>query len=251
MSFKDQVILVTGASAGIGKAIAIHFSKENAKLVLVGRSKPALDEVKAICSKNSGHEALIIQADVSKDADIENIVKKVTQVHGALNILVNNAGMFISDDIFSTTIANLDAHINTNLRSVFNLTILFMPLLIKSQGNIINITGAEAVKYCQGLLSESLSKVAVNHFTKYAAYELGPKKVRVNSVALGYVKDTKIMERADVDIDEFAKYFLPKVPLGEPIKPEEVAMTVAFIASDAAKHITGQIILVDGGFTSH
>lgn len=134
MSFKDQVVLVTGSSSGIGRAIAIHFAKENAKIILVGRSKPALDEVKAICSKNSGHEALAIQADVSNDGQVEDIVEKVTSAYGALHVLVNNAGVFISDDIFSATTASFDAHINVNLRSVFNLTRLFVPLLVKSKG---------------------------------------------------------------------------------------------------------------------
>ncbi|KAI8423757.1 hypothetical protein MSG28_012781 [Choristoneura fumiferana] len=251
MSFKDQVILITGSSSGIGKSIAIHFSKENAKLILVGRSKPALDEVKAICSKNSGHEALAIQADVSNDGQVEEIVEKVTLAYGALHVLVNNAGVFISDDIFSATTASFDAHINVNLRSVFNLTRLFVPLLVKSKGNVINISGVEAVKYWEGLLTDSLSKVAIQHFTKYVAYELGPKKVRSNSLALGYVTGTKIIERANLDPEEFGRGFLPSVPLGEFIKPEDVAKTVAFIASDAAKHITGQNIVMDGGFSCY
>ncbi|XP_063372071.1 3-oxoacyl-[acyl-carrier-protein] reductase FabG-like isoform X2 [Cydia amplana] len=251
MAFRDKVVLVTGGSSGIGKAIAIHFSKEKAKIVIIGRTKATIDEVKDICTANSGNEAMGIQADVSKDTDVEMIVNKVTATYGRLDVLVNNAGVFISDDIFTATMDNFDAHINTNLRGTFNLTRLFVPLLIKSQGNVINISGVEAVKYWEGLLTDSLSKVAIQHLTKYVAYELGPKKVRSNSVALGYVTGTKIIERANIDPEEFGRGFLPSVPLGEFIKPEDVAKTVAFIASDDARHITGQNIVMDGGFSCY
>ncbi|XP_063393460.1 3-oxoacyl-[acyl-carrier-protein] reductase FabG-like isoform X1 [Cydia fagiglandana] len=251
MAFRNKVVLVTGGSSGIGKAIAIHFSKEKAKVVIIGRTKATIDAAKDICTANSGNEAIGIQADVSKDADVEMIVNKVTATCGRLDVLVNNAGVFISDDIFTATIENFDAHINTNLRGTFNLTRLFVPLLIKSQGNVINISGVEAVKYWEGLLTDSLSKVAIQHLTKYVAYELGPKKVRSNSVALGYVTGTKIIERANIDPEEFGRGFLPSVPLGEFIKPEDVAKTVAFIASDDARHITGQNIVMDGGFSCY
>ncbi|XP_063548116.1 3-oxoacyl-[acyl-carrier-protein] reductase FabG-like [Cydia strobilella] len=248
MAFRDKVVLVTGGNSGIGKAIAIHFSKEKAKVVIIGRTKATIDAVKDICTANSGNEAMGIQADISKDADVEMIVNKVTETYGRLDVLVNNAGVFITDNIFTATMENFDAHINTNLRGNFNLTRLFVPLLIKAQGNVINISGAEAVKYVEGLLTESLSKAAAQLLTKYVAYELGPKKVRCNSVALGYVTGTKILERANMDPKEFGREFLPLVPLGEVIEPEDVANTVAFIASDAARHITGQNIIVDGGF---
>ncbi|XP_063393483.1 3-oxoacyl-[acyl-carrier-protein] reductase FabG-like [Cydia fagiglandana] len=251
MAFRDKVVLVTGGSSGIGKAIAIHFSKEKAKVVIIGRTKATIDAVKDICTANSGNDAMGIQGDVSKDADVEMIVNKVTASYGRLDVLVNNAGVFISDDIFTATMENFDAHVNTNLRGTFNLTRQFVPLLIKSKGNVINISGVEAVKYVEGLLTESLSKAAIQHLTKYVAYELGPKKVRSNSVALGYVTGTKIIERANIDPEEFGREILPSVPLGEFIKPEDVAKTVAFIASDAARHITGQNIVVDGGFSCH
>ncbi|XP_048007133.1 3-oxoacyl-[acyl-carrier-protein] reductase FabG-like [Leguminivora glycinivorella] len=251
MAFRDKVILVTGGNSGIGKAIALHFSKENAKLVIVGRNKDTIEEVKDICTANSGNEAMGIQADVSKDTDVEMIVNKVTEKYGRLDVLVNNAGVFISDDIYTATMENFDAHINTNLRGTFNLTRSFVPLLIKAQGNVISISGVEAVKYWEGLLTDSLSKVAIQNLTKYVAYELASKKVRANSLALGYVTGTKIIQRANIDPEEFGRGFLPSVPLGEAIKPEDVAKTVAFIASDSAKHITGQNIVMDGGFSCY
>ncbi|GBP50116.1 Glucose 1-dehydrogenase 3 [Eumeta japonica] len=221
MDFKNKVVLVTGGSSGIGRAIALHFSRQSAKIIIVGRNEDALKEVASACTKNSEHRAVYVKADVSKDADVERIVDVTRKSFGRLDVLVNNAGVFISDDIFTATAESFDAHINTNLRGTFNLTRLFVPLLIESKGNVINISGVEAVKYWEGLLTDSLSKVAIQHLTKYVAYELASKKVRSNSIALGYVVGTKIIERAGINPEEFGRDFVKSVPLGEFIKPEE------------------------------
>lgn len=249
MSFENKVVLVTGGSNGIGRSIAIKFAKEKAKVIIIGRNKENLEEVAKICSEFSNNKVLPIQADVSNDKDVEKIVKTTTEKYKRLDILINNAGVFISDNIYTTSIKAFDAHINTNLRAVFNFTRLFVPLLTESKGNIINISGVEAIKYWEGLLTDSISKAAIQNFTKYVAYELAPKKIRANCLALGYVTDTKIIARANIDPEEFGKEFKPCVPLGEFMKPEEVAETVAFLASDKAKHITGQNIVMDGGFS--
>lgn len=250
MAFEGKVILITGASSGIGRVTAIHFSKLKAKIILIGRNKQTLDEATDICTKNSGHRSLAIQADVSKDEECEKIVETTKKVSNRLDVLVNNAGVFISDDIYTTTTNSFDAHINTNLRSVFNLTRLFVPLLEASEGSIVNISGVEAVKYWEELLTDSLSKIAIQHFSKSLAYELGPKKIRSNCIALGYVAGTKIIERANLDPEEFGREFVKSVPLGEFIKPEEVAAMIEFISSDKVKHITGQNIVMDGGYST-
>lgn len=248
MSFENKVILVTGGSTGIGAAIAKRFSEEKAKIIIVGRDKTSLDEVASVCTRKSGHECLKIVADLTKDSDVERIVTELG-AYNELDVLINNAGTYKVDTIYSTSMQSFDENINVNLRAVFYLTKLCTPLLVKSEGNVVNISDVSTQKYFETALSEAISKGGLKIFTKYAATELASKKVRVNSIALGYVAGTKILERANLDIDKFKKEFKNLIPLKEYIKPEEAAELVLFVASEKAKNMTGQNVIYDNGFS--
>lgn len=184
MSFTDKVILITGASSGIGAATAIHFSTLNAKLVLVGRNLENLTKIQEQCNQS---ENLIVIADVAKPEDIEKILKATIERFGRLDVLVNNAGIIEAGGIEDTSIEQYDRIFNINVRAVYSLTNLAVPFLIKSKGNIVNVSSVTGIRASPGLLSYCMSKSAIDQFTRCVALDLAPKQVRVNSVNPGVI----------------------------------------------------------------
>lgn len=246
MSFTNKVVLITGASSGIGAATAVHFSTLNAKLVLVGRNLENLNKVKEQCTQS---ETLIVTADVTNEEDVKNVIKATIERFGKLDVLINNAGIIENGGIEDTSLEQYDRVFNTNVRSVYQLTNLAVPYLIQTKGNIVNISSVTGIRASPGLLSYCMSKSAIDQFTRCVALDLAPKQVRVNSINPGVIV-TELHKRGGMgekQYEEFLERCKATHALGRPGLAEEVAKAIAFLASDDASFITGAIVPVDGG----
>ncbi|CAH0402352.1 unnamed protein product [Chilo suppressalis] len=249
MEFNDKVVLITGASSGIGAATAIHFSKLSAKLVLVARTEKNLNRIALYCEKSKGVVPQSIVADVTIEADVERIIKETIDNHGKLDVLVNNAGTVGMGGIKNSTLETYDKVMTTNMRAVYHLTQLAIPHLISSKGCIVNVSCVSGTKPSTMALAYNISKAALDHFTKCVALELAADGVRVNSVNPGFVK-TNLLKNIGLSEDQlelFVKNVVGNIPLKKPIEGEEVASLISYLASDKAKGITGSNFVVDAG----
>jgi NAD(P)-dependent dehydrogenase (short-subunit alcohol dehydrogenase family) len=246
MSFLNKVVVVTGSSSGIGAAAAIAFAKEGANVTIVGRNATKLKSVEEKCAKN-GKDHLVVNADVSNDDDAKRIIESTVEKFGKIDVLVNNAGIARLGGILNGKIMETyDTVMNTNLRAVVFITTLATPHLIKTKGNIINISsvgGAHTPRahfhaYC-------MSKAAMNHFTLGAALELSSVGVRVNVISPGPVK-TDIIDNSGIPITW--QNFTDGTALGRLSEPEEIADLILYLASDKAKAITGSNYVTDNGY---
>ncbi|XP_036318564.1 3-oxoacyl-[acyl-carrier-protein] reductase FabG-like [Rhagoletis pomonella] len=248
MTFSGKVVIVTGASSGIGAATAELFAKQDAKVVLVGRNEVNLKATEAACkAANSSAELLIIKADITLDA--ERVINTVIEKFGKLDVLVNNAGILAGGNILDIDVEQFDQILNTNLRAVFVLTKLAAPHLVKSKGNIVNVSSLAGTRSFPNSSSYCVSKAGLDQFTKCIALDLAPKEVRVNSVNPGLIV-TNIHRRGGMSDEAYAKHLergKETHALGRVGNPMEVAEAIAFLASDAASFITGAILPIDGG----
>jgi len=247
-SLAGKVAVITGASSGIGAATAKLFAQRGASLVLTGRNRDNLERVASECESASSKPLTII-ANLDKENEVANIVKETVDKLGSLDILVNNAGILEMGTIENTSLEQYDRIMNTNVRAIYQLTMLAVPHLIKTQGCIVNVSSVNGVRSFPGVLAYNISKSALDQFTRCVALELAPKKVRVNSVNPGVII-TDLQRRGGLDEETYAK-FLERSrethALGRPGEPEEVAESIAFLASDAASFTTGATLPVDGG----
>ena len=244
LALKDKVAVVTGGSRGIGRAIALEFAARGAAVIVnFNRSPEAADEVvKQIVG--AGGKAAAFQADVSNFKQAEDLIKFAIETFGDLSILVNNAGITRDQLIMMMPEADWDAVINTNLKSTFNCSKAAVKhMMRKRTGRIINIASVAGQMGNPGQTNYSASKGGQIAFTKALAREVAARNITVNAIAPGFV-DTEILDAMTPETLEAA---LKLVPLGRKGQPEEIAFTAAFLASDGAAYITGQVIGVDGG----
>ena len=171
MDFKGKVVLITGASSGIGAGTAEYLAKLGASLVLTGRNE---ENLKKVADKCSG-KAFMVLADVTKDEDREKIIEKTIERFGKLDVLVNNAGILENGSIENTSLEQYDRVMDTNVRSVYHLTMLATPHLIKTKGNIVNVSSVAGIRSFPGVVSYCVSKAAIDQFTKCVALELAAK----------------------------------------------------------------------------
>ncbi|PZC78150.1 hypothetical protein B5X24_HaOG202545 [Helicoverpa armigera] len=248
MGFRDKVVIVTGASSGIGAATAIKFSEQGANVVLVARNQARLKEVADKCCSH-GVKYCIIIANVAKKDDIKRVVATTVERFGKIDVLVNSAGVGGTAAIWDSNAMEVyDKTMATNLRSVVYLTNLAAPHLINTEGNIVNISSAAAVDI---ILPENFayctSKAGLDHFTRSAALDLAPKGVRVNSVNPGPVKTNFVQSKYKTEQRDCWSKFETMTALGRISHPEEIANLVLFLASDKAKAITGSSYITDNG----
>ncbi|XP_045195362.2 3-oxoacyl-[acyl-carrier-protein] reductase FabG-like [Mercenaria mercenaria] len=244
-----KVALITGASSGIGAGTAKMFSKLGAKLALSGRNEDNLKKTGDVCEKLGGNKVLCIQGDVTIEEDVKRIVEETVTHYGQLDILVNSAGILTLETIETTSLEQYDKLMNTNVRALYHITMLAVPHLINTKGNIVNVSSVNGIRSFPNMLTYCMSKSAVDQFTRCCALDLAPKQVRVNSVNPGAVV-TEIHRRAGLDEETYQKYLEhTKItyPLGRPGQVEEVAAMIAFLASENASFITGAQIPIDGG----
>jgi NAD(P)-dependent dehydrogenase (short-subunit alcohol dehydrogenase family) len=182
MNFAGKVVLVTGASSGIGACAAKKFAQLGATLSLTGRK---LENLVKIASECEGQKPFVVPGDITKPEDTKKILEETIKKFGRLDVLVNNAGIIETGTIENTSLEQYDRVMNTNIRSIYDLTIHAVPHLIKTEGSIVNVSSVNGIRSFPGVLAYNLSKAAVDQFTRCVALELAPKKVRVNSVNPG------------------------------------------------------------------
>ena len=247
-----KVTLITGASSGIGAATAIAFARLGAKLSLTGRNEANLKRVSEECARvgpAGAEQPLTVVADLCSEADVIRLVDVTTKKFGRLDVLVNNAGILEVGGIESTSLEQYDRVMNVNVRSVFHLTMLCVPHLIASRGNIVNVSSVGGSRSPVGILSYGMSKSALNQMTGCVALELASQGVRVNSVNPGVIP-TELQQRAGITGDDYVKMLEHNRevhPLGRVGDAEEAAQAIIFLASSSASFITGELLHVDGG----
>ena len=244
MQLKDKVAVVTGASRGIGRAIAIELARRGARVVVNYNASagPAEEVVAAI--QAAGGQAMAVKADVSRLDQAQSLIKAATETFGRLDILVNNAGTTRDMLLAMMKEEDWDTVLATNLKSAFNCSkAALRPMIRQKYGRIVNITSVSGIAGNAGQTNYSASKAGLIGFTKSLAKEVGSRNITVNAVAPGFV-ETDLTRRLPADLKEAA---IQATPLGRWGACEEVAYAVAFLASDEAAFITGQTLPVDGG----
>jgi NAD(P)-dependent dehydrogenase (short-subunit alcohol dehydrogenase family) len=247
-TFFEKVAIVTGATSGIGGAVAQRLAADGARVACVGRNRAALKELKTTIS-GIGHEPLAIASDVTDAAGIESAVSQTLDAFGRIDVLVNAAGHISSGTIENTSLAAWDAMMNVNLRAVFQLTQLCMPHLIATKGNVVNVSSVTGLRSFPGVLAYCVSKAALDQLTRCAALEVASQGVRINAVNPGVVI-TEIHKRSGMSEEAYEKFLEHSKtthPLGRVGTPSEVAELVCFLASEKASWITGATVSIDGG----
>lgn len=250
MDFKDKVVLITGASSGIGAGAAELFASKGAWLVLVGRNQLNLSNAAAKCTPTEGAPVpLQVIADVTIESDVLRIIDETIKAFKKIDVLVNNAGILDRGSIETATLGSFDRVMNTNVRSILHLTHLAVPYLIETKGSIVNVSSVNGMRAFAGVLVYNMSKSALDQFTKCTALELAGKGVRVNSVNPGVIV-TDIHKRegmTDEEYAEFLEHSKSTHALGRVGNVTEVAEAIVFLASERASFITGALLPIDGG----
>jgi len=248
MNIEGKVAIITGASSGIGRATAIRFAEEKAKLVLCGRNEKALKKLaQEIKRENTICE--IFSADLTDEIQTKALINFAINKFEAIDILVNAAGIIGSGTIENTTLADWDYMMNINLRAIFMLSQAALPYLMQSKGNIVNVSSVTGLRAFPNVLAYCVSKAGVDQLTRCAALELAPKGVRVNAVNPG-VTFTQLHRNSGMNEESyqaFLEHSKATHPLGRVGKPEEIADLILFLASPKASWITGATYSIDGG----
>jgi len=231
MRFSNKTVLITGASTGIGKAIAQRFIAEGARVIVFGRTKPDLD-------------VEFHKVDVSKESEIRDAMKRVRKRYRKLDVLVNNAGVFFLEDIDHST-RKFDITLDVNLKGSFWMCKHALPLIRKSKGNMINISSLIGVAPSNDAIAYCISKAGIISLTRNLAQQCAPQGVRVNAILPGPIETS--MLRSTVSSDKEMQEYARNNPMRRLGKPEDIAAAVAFLASDDASYITGALLNVDGG----
>eukprot|EP00092_Neocalanus_flemingeri_P011720 GFUD01012636.1.p1 GENE.GFUD01012636.1~~GFUD01012636.1.p1 ORF type:complete len:260 (-),score=66.43 GFUD01012636.1:58-837(-) len=245
----DKVILITGASSGIGAGCAKHFAGLGCKLALVARNQEALETVKKECEAAGAKGVIALPHDLSEERECELAVEETVGHFGSLDVLVNSAGILMSGSIETLSPANYDKVMNINTRSAFILTQQATPHLINTKGSMVHISSVTGLRAFPGVLSYCMSKAAMDQLVRCCALDLAGKGVRVNAVNPGVII-TECHKKGGMDdatYEKFLEHSRTTHALGRAGTVEEVAGTVAFLASDTASFITGQTIAIDGG----
>jgi NAD(P)-dependent dehydrogenase (short-subunit alcohol dehydrogenase family) len=247
-SFANKVVFVTGATSGIGHAVAVKFAAASACVVALGRHQSALRQVETEI-KNAGGEPLTLAVDVTNLGESQRAIDETVNRFGGLDVLVNAAGHISTGSIENTSLADWDAMMNVNLRAVFQLMQIAAPYLIKTKGNIVNVSSVTGLRSFPGVLAYCVSKAGVDQLTRCAALELAPQGVRVNAVNPGVVI-TEIHKRggmSEENYEKFLEHSKTTHPIGRVGDPKEIAELVFYLASDKASWITGATYQIDGG----
>lgn len=242
--FKGKVAIVTGGSRGIGRAIALELGKRGATVVVNYNSNASAADAVIAEVKASGGDGMTYQADVSDADQVNALFKAVTEAYGRVDVLVNNAGITRDNVIMMLKPDDFDAVIDTNLRSAWLCSKAASRIMMKQRsGRVINITSVVGIAGNGGQTNYAASKAGLIGLTKSLAKEIASRGVTVNAVAPGFI-DTDMTHTLGEDI---MKKAIEAIPLGRQGSPQDVAKAVAFLASDDANYITGQVLVVDGG----
>jgi len=245
MQLQGKVAVVTGASRGIGRAIAEALAAEGARVVVNYHSSTDAAEAVVAAIREAGGEALAVRADVSDTAAADGLIKAALEAYGQIDILVNNAGTTRDTLLMSMKEEQWDVVLATNLKSVFNTCkAVTRPMLRRKQGGrIINISSVSGIVGQPGQTNYAASKAGIIGFSKSLAKELGSRGITVNVVAPGFIPTDLTADLSE----DLVKQTLAYIPLGRWGEAREIADAVAFLASDRAGYITGAVLQVDGG----
>jgi 3-oxoacyl-[acyl-carrier protein] reductase len=241
-----KVAVVTGASKGIGASIAEHLAEEGASVVVNYASSKAGAEAIVRRIKEKGGKALAVQADVSKHEEIKRLFAETKAAYGKLDVLVNNAGIYEFAPLESITAEHFHKHFDLNVLALLLATQEAVKLISPEGGSIINISSIAGRKPVQNASVYSATKAAVDAITVALSQELGPRKIRVNSLNPGMV-ETEGLHAAGLAESDFRKMLEAQTPLGRIAQPEDIARTAVFFATDDAGWVTGQSLIVSGG----
>ncbi len=244
MELRDKIALVTGASRGIGRAVAFELASRGAFVIInYAQNESAAREVLSEI-ENSGGKGLVCQFDVSDFLKVQDEINRIGEELGGLHILVNNAGITKDGLLLRMREEDWDSVFSVNLKGIFNCTRAAAKIMIKQRfGRIINVTSVTGEAGNVGQANYSAAKAGIIGFTKSAAKELGSRGITVNAVSPGFI-ETDMTRGLSQSVRE--KY-IEGIPLGRFGLPEEVAKVVAFLASDDASYITGEVVRVNGG----
>ncbi|HNZ28061.1 MAG TPA: 3-oxoacyl-[acyl-carrier-protein] reductase [Spirochaetota bacterium] len=243
MDFENKVALVTGASRGIGRAVAEVFAKGKAKLILTATTN-SIDNVAKEISEKYGVEAIGVAGDISKEPDVKDLFKIIMEKFGRLDICVNNAGITKDGLSMRMSVEDFESVINVNLKSAFIVSKEAILLMMREKyGRIVNMSSIVGIRGNVGQANYAASKAGIIGLTKTLASEVAKRNITVNAVAPGFI-DTDMTKAV---ADKAREEFLSLIPMNKAGQPEDIAEAVAFLASDRAKYITGQVLVVDGG----
>ncbi len=241
MDLSGKVAIITGSARGIGKEIALRLAEAGATVVVsdVADAEPAAEEIRKM-----GHQSLAVAADVTSASDVAGMVEKVTAEYGRIDILVNNAGIARDQLLMRMSEEDWDAVLNVNLKSVFLCTRAVLRQMVKQRwGRIVSISSIVGIVGNPGQANYASSKAGIIGFTKTIAREVGSRGITVNAIAPGFIV-SKMTEQLG---EEQKSEMLKRIPLGFLGTPRDVAEAVAFLSSEEARYITGQVLGVDGG----
>ena len=255
MELKGKVAIITGAASGIGRATAILFAKEGARVIVADINDDGGKETVKII-KNYGKQAFFIHTDVSKELDVKNMVKSVKKSYGKIDILVNNAGIVLVKPIIETTEQDFEAVVNTNYKSVFLCTKHLLPLM-KKGGSMVNVA---SISGHVGQINHAIyggTKGAIIALTRALSWELAPLGIRVNSISPGSVETPMLLgdveieaKRLGVSMEKIRKERSDIGALHRWADPKEIADAILYLASDKSSYITGTDLLVDAGLAA-
>ncbi len=244
--FTDKIVVVTGASKGIGAGIAKRLASEGASVVVnYASSKDGADRLVSEIVQ-AGGEAVAIGASVVDESEVTGLFEQVSKTFGRVDVLVNNAGVYDPKPIEKLSVSEYHRHFDTNVLGLLLATKAALPLFPATGGSIVNVSSVVSTMAPAAAAIYVGTKGAVDSITKSLAKEFAPRKIRVNAVRPGFVI-TEGTHSAGMAGGEFEAYAVANTPLGRPGQPEDIAASVAFLASDDASWITGELLLVAGG----
>ena len=247
MNLADRVAIVTGSGRGIGKAIALKLAEVGATVVINDIGEPEPMESVANEIRAMGRQSTVIPADVSSSQDVTSLVEQTMAAYGRIDILVNNAGIARDQLLMRMSDENWDRVLNVNLRSVFLCTrAALMPMIKQRWGRIISIASIIGIVGNPGQANYASAKAGIIGFTRTVAKEVASRGITANAVAPGFIETSMTQGLKD----EWKQEMKRRIPLGCFGSPRDVAEAVAFLASEEAKYITGQVLSVDGGMAS-